>query len=626
MGPPRAAKVVIGTSRCTVLATALVAASCAGRPEPAQLVLVGGKIATGDPARPEVEALAARRGRVVAIGSEAEVAPYVGRETRVVRLEGRRAVPGFNDAHAHLLSLGRDLRRLDLRSARTWEEVVARVAEAASRERPGGWVLGWGWHQEKWVRRPEPSVEGYPLHGALSRAVPDRPVLLKHASGGHMGLANLAALDRAGIDERTPDPPGGKILRDRAGRPTGVLRETAYDLVLRAYERDRAALGPAQREEEDRLSVEAAVRECAKKGVTTLQDAGSSFETVELLRRMVREGKIPIRLWVMLREPNDRLRRDLPGYRILGEGDRRLTVRAIKRQMDGALGSHGAWLLEPYADLPGSCGHNTEPVTEIEEAARLAVTHGFQLSIHAIGDRANREALDLVERVLSGRPDARALRFRIEHAQHLDPADVARFARLGVVASMQAVHCVSDGPWVPRRIGRGRAEKGAYVWRTLLDAGVVVANGTDAPVEDVDPIAGFHALVTRQMPDGTAFFPEQRMTREEALRAATWAPAFAAFEEDIKGTLVPGRLADVVVLSRDILTVPEDEIRATKVLLTIVGGEVVYEDPSMSARRKPGPGEADTGFRPSPRERDRHERIAQGRSRRRSGAATSRSR
>lgn len=575
--------IVTRNVRRALLAAALAAPSCARGPEPAQLVLVGGKIATGDAARPEVEALAARGGRVVAIGREAEIAPYVGPATRVVHLEGRRAVPGFNDAHAHLLSLGRDRRRLDLRTARTWEEVVARVAEAASRERSGAWVLGRGWHQEKWTERPDPSVEGYPVHDALSRAVPDRPVLLAHASGGHMGIANLAALVRAGIDERTPDPPGGKILRDGRGRPTGVLRETAYDLVLRAFEEDLSRLPPERREADDRLAVETAVRECAAKGVTTLQDAGSSFETVELLRRMVREGRIPIRLWVMLREPNDRLARELPRYRILGEGDHRLTVRAIKRHMDGALGSHGAWLLEPYADLPGTYGHNTEPVAEIEETARLAAAHGFQLSVHAIGDRANREALDLVERVLEGRPGARELRFRVEHAQHLDSADVARFPRLGVVASMQAVHCVSDGPWVPRRIGLERARRGAYVWRKLLDAGAVVANGTDAPVEDLDPIAGFHALVTRQMPDGTAFFPEHRMTREEALRACTWAPAFAAFEEDIKGTLVPGKLADLVVLSRDILTVPEDEIRAAKVLLTIVGGEVVYEDPAAGA-------------------------------------------
>jgi hypothetical protein len=554
---------------------ALVA--CAPNGGPAELVLLGGRIATGDPEKPEVEALAAGRGRVLAIGTNAEVETFVGRSTRILRLSGRRVLPGFNDAHAHLLDLGREKRRVDLRGARSFEEVVDRVARAASEVPAGTWILGSGWHQEKWETRAEPSVEGYPVHDRLSRAVPDHPVLLEHASGGHMGLANLRALARAGVDENTPDPPGGKILRDRRGKPTGVLRETAYDLVLRAYERDRALRPAAEREHEDRLAIEAALRECAARGVTTFQDAGSTFETVDLLRRMAREGKLPIRLWVMLKEPNESLARQLPRYRIIGEADNHLTVRAIKRQMDGALGSHGAWLLEPYRDLPEGSGYNTEPVADIEETARLAVLHGFQLAVHAIGDRANRETLDLMERVLRGVPDPGKFRFRIEHAQHVDPADIPRFARLGIIASMQAVHAVSDGPWVLGRIGFDRAARGAYAWRSLLAAGAVVANGTDAPVEDVDPIAGFHALLTRRLPDGSRFFPEQCMTRGEALRALTWAPAYAAFEEDLKGTLEPGKLADLVVLSRDILTIPLEDIPGTEVLYTIVGGKIVHE-------------------------------------------------
>ena len=327
-----------------------------------------------------------------------------------------------------------------------------------------------------------------------------------------------------------------------------------------------------------------AAEECLAKGITSFQDAGSSFELIDVYRQMADQGLLPLRLWVMVRDSNEALAQSLSRYRIIDRGDGFLTVRAIKRSIDGALGSHGAWLLDPYEDLPQSSGLNTTNLDVMEETARLAREHDFQFCVHAIGDRANRETLDLFERALAG---DRERRWRIEHAQHLHPDDVPRFAELGVIASMQAVHCTSDGPWVPDRLGERRSAEGAYVWRKLIDSGAVVTNGTDAPVEDVDPIASFHAAVSRRMQNGEIFQEHQRMTREEALRSYTLDAAYSAFEEDRKGSLETGKLADVTVLSRDVMTVPEEEIPGTEAIYTIVGGRVAYRHPSAST---PGDG------------------------------------
>jgi predicted amidohydrolase YtcJ len=557
-----------------LVAAALLLVSCAPAPEPADLVLRGGRIVTLDPSRPEATALASRGDRIVAVGTEAEIAPLVGPATEVIDLEGRLALPGFVEGHGHFAGLGRALDTLDLRGARTWDEIVSRVAAEAARRPAGSWILGWGWHQEKWDRPPEPSLDGYPVHESLSAAVPDHPVLLKHAAGAHMGIVNALAMGLAGIDATTTSPEGGEIVRDAGGRPTGVLRETAYALALAAHEADRSRR-PAEVREADALrEIELATAECLRKGVTSFQDAGSSFEEIDRYRRLAESDRLGVRLWVLVEEPNERLRERLPSYASWKRlGDARLTVGGIKGEMDGALGAHGAWLLERYADLPDSTGLNTTPIPVLEEKARLAAGLGLQMAIHAIGDRAVRETLDLYERVL---PEGNGRRFRVEHAQHIHPDDVPRFATQGVVASMQGIHCTSDGPWVPSRLGEERARERSYLWRALLDSGALVSNGTDTPIEDVDPLANFHASVTREMRDGRAFVPEQRMTREEALRSLTVDAARAAFEEDIKGTLAPGMLADVVVLSRDILRVPEDEIRGTEVVRTIVRGHSAF--------------------------------------------------
>jgi predicted amidohydrolase YtcJ len=323
--------------------------------------------------------------------------------------------------------------------------------------------------------------------------------------------------------------------------------------------------------------IELAVEECLSKGVTSFFDASSSFETIDLFKEFAQEGKLGIRLWVMISEGNESLKKRLNEYKIIRMGQSHLTVRAIKRFMDGALGAHGAWLLEPYADLPTSSGLNTTPVEVIKETARIAIENGFQLCIHAIGDRANREVLNIYEEAFKAHPDKKDLRWRIEHAQHLNAADIPRFGKLGVIAAMQGIHCTSDGPWVIKRLGPKRAEEGAYVWQKLMKTGAIICNGTDAPVEDVNPIACFYATVTRKMKDGALFYPDQKMSREEALRSYTYNGAYSGFEEDILGSLKPGKLADITVLSKDIMTIPDDELLSAQVLYTIVGGRVLYQ-------------------------------------------------
>ncbi len=542
--------------------------ACTPAEEPADLVLTGGRIVTMDAARPEAQALAARGQQIVAVGSESEVARLIGPETEVIDLEGAFAVPGLIEGHAHFLGVGRARMQLDLRSAASFDDIVAAVEAAVAEADPGQWIFGRGWHQEKWDRAPEPNVSGLPYHDALSAVSPGNPVFLTHASG-HATMVNGLALEMAGIDRTTPDPPGGEIVRDPAGRAIGVLRETADELVGRLIESgwDEATV---------RRMVELAAEESLANGITSFQDAGSSFRQVELFRQMAEADELPIRLWVMLGEDNQALAEGLPGYRVHRAGDAYLTVGGIKRYADGALGAHGAWLLEPYADLPDSTGLNIHSVDVLRESARLAAEHGLQLCTHAIGDRANRVVLDVYEETIEARPDGGELRWRVEHAQHLHPDDIPRFSELGVIAAMQPVHCTSDGPWVPLRLGDERAANGAYMWRSLLDSGAVIAGGTDAPVESVDPIPDYFAAVTRLMSNGALFHPEQRMTREEALKARTIDAAYAAFEEDIKGSLEAGKLADVTVLSQDILSVPEEQITDTKVVYTIVGGKVRY--------------------------------------------------
>jgi len=551
-----------------LLALVLAASACSGPSvEPADLVLMGGNVVTADDRVVDGTALAARGGRIIAVGTDAEIRHFVGDATEVVELAGRTAIPGFIEGHGHYTGVGRSTLQLNLMDVANWDEVVAMVQAAVAEAEPGELITGRGWHQEKWDRRPEPNVDGIPYHASLSAVSPDNPVLLTHASG-HATFANGKALDLSGITRATRDPDGGEIVRDPQGNPIGAFRETASGL-----------LGPARRNSapvDPRRVILLAQEEAFSKGITSFQDAGSGFETVDLMKEMVDDGSLKIRMWIMLRASNEQLAANLDAYRMIGYGDDRLTVRAIKKSIDGALGSHGAWLLEPYDDLPTSSGLETTPVADIDETARLAAEHGFQLCVHAIGDRANRETLDLFERAFVAHPDLQGLRWRVEHAQHLNLDDIPRFAGLGVIASMQGIHATSDGPWVEPKLGAQRAEEGAYVWQKLMQSGAVVTNGTDAPVEDVDPLASYYATVSRMMINGMRFYPDQRMSRMEALKSYTINSAYAAFEEDLKGSLTPGKVADITVLSGDILTMPEEDLPATRVEMTIVGGEIVY--------------------------------------------------
>ncbi len=565
--------------RVLIAGSALLAGSRLAADEgPADLVLRGGKVVTLDERRPVAEALAARGDRIVAVGTNADIKKWVGDKTTVLDLGGKLAVPGFIEGHGHFTALGRAKMMLDLTRAKTWDDIVRMCDEAARKATAGEWIVGRGWHQEKWEKKPEPHVEGYPTHEALSRVTPKHPVLLTHASG-HMSFANAEAMRLAGVGPSTRNPAGGVVLKDGRGQPTGVFRETAQGLVSRAHERALRNRPAAEHARELSRAIELATEECLAHGVTSFQDAGSPFETIDALKELARRGKLKVRLWVMVRAGNDEMARRLADCRAVGLGKNHLTVRGIKRSIDGALGPHGAWLLEPYDDLPGSTGLNTTSVESVRETARLAVKHDYQLCVHAIGDRANRETLNVFEETFKKHPTDQSRRWRVEHAQHLHPDDVPRFAKLGAIASMQGIHCTSDAPYVVRRLGLRRAEQGAYVWQSLLKSGAVVTNGTDVPVEDVSPLASFHASVTRKLAAGGTFFREQRMTRAQALRSYTASAAYAAFEEPIKGTLSPGKLADVVVLSKDILTVPEEQLLDARVVYTVVGGKVLFRRP-----------------------------------------------
>ena len=571
----------------TVLSLAAAVIAVAGAAQqaptvrPADLVLRGGKIVTLDAAKPEVQALATRNGAIVALGTNAEIARYVGPATQVVELRGRLAIPGFIEGHAHFFGIGELKIQLDLMATKSWDQIVSMVANAVEKAKPGQWIIGRGWHQEKWSSTPQPSVEGFPTHASLDKVSPNNPVVLTHASG-HASFVNAKAMELNGVTAATKSPEGGEILHDKDGNPTGLLRERASRLI--DTKKGTPQLTPAEAADLERRVLEFADREVISKGITSLQDAGSSFSLIDRVKEMIDLGRMNVRLWMMLRETDPKR---LAETRVVGYGNNKLTVRAIKITGDGALGSRGAWLLEPYSDSPQSVGLPTTPVAQMRVVAQTAVDTGYQLCIHAIGDRANREVLNVFEEAFKkNAKNGKDLRWRVEHAQHINAADIPRFGQLGVIAAMQGIHCTSDAPWVTPRLGAQRAEEGAYVWQKLMKTGAVVGNGTDAPVEDVDPIASFYASVTRKAANGEVFYGDQKMSRLEALRSYTINNAFAAFEEDIKGSLSLGKLADITVLTKDIMTIPDDDIRTAKVAYTIIGGKIAYRMPVAPAGAK----------------------------------------
>ena len=554
------------------LALAAALLGLAGPGLAVDLLIRGGSVITMDADQPSAEAVAVDQGRIVAVGSTVELNGLIRAHTQIVELDGRTLMPGFIEGHGHFLGLGEALMTLDLSQHRRFADTVSAVAEAVEQAEPGAWIIGRGWHQERWTDQTPDWVEGVPPHHALSAVSPNNPVMLGHASG-HALMANAAALAAAGIDRDTANPEGGVIIRDTEGEATGFLRQAAQWPVRQAWNASRANLTPAQQQALFERQVALAGAEALRHGVTSFHDQGSSLDEIERLAQLADAGRLPIRLHVAIRgHDHDTLKAALPQARRLGAADHHLTVRAIKVQIDGALGTHGAWLLAPYSDRPDTAGLPQVALSALRETADLALAHGYQLNVHAIGDRGNREALNLYEQVLAETNDA-DLRWRIEHAQNLHPDDVPRFAALGITASMQGIHATSDGPWVPQRLGMARAQQRAYVWRALLDAGALICNGTDVPVEPISPMASLQASITRRMANGEAFFVEQAMDRYEALYSYTLGCARAVFDEEVLGSIKVGKLADLVVLSDNPLTVPAAQIADIVVEQTWVAGE-----------------------------------------------------
>ena len=529
----------------------------------ADLVVTNARIYTVDDTRPVVAAMAVRDGKVLFTGSEREAMALRGANTRVVDAGGRTVIPGMVDAHAHLLGLGQALRQVDLVGAKSYDEVVARVAAAAKGLPAGKWLLGRGWDQNDW------GDTRFPTHDALSRAVPNNPVYLTRVDG-HAGLANAAAMRAAGVTTATADPSGGRVERTATREPTGVFVDNAQGLVERVI--------PAPTREDDRSAIRAAIGQSHRYGLVGVHDAGESRATIDLLEEMAKAGELPFRLYIMVGDDSAALAHYMSIGPRSGLYDNHIWVRSIKLYADGALGSRGAALLEPYSDDPNNRGLLVSAPAHIANVAERALQSGFQVATHAIGDRGNRVVLDAYEAALKAYPTADH-RFRVEHAQILNHDDIPRFAELGVIPSMQAVHQTSDMYWAGSRLGLGRL-LGAYAWRSLLATGVVVPNGSDFPVEAVNPLLSFHSAVSRQDADNWptgGWMPEQRMTREEALASMTIWPAYAGFQESIMGSLTPGKLADFVILDRDIMTVAERDILGTSIIATYIGGKVVYE-------------------------------------------------
>ena len=540
------------------------------------MILINGKIATMDKNNPEAEAIAFQDDRILLIGSTAEIEALKNETTKVIDLKGNFAMPGFIEGHGHFSGLGKSLIDLNFLKSKNWQEIVDMVAEAAKTAEPGEWIEGRGWHQEKWNEIVERNVHGYPYHDELSAVSPNNPVLLRHASG-HGVFANKKAMELSGITAETLSPVGGEIVRDGSGEAIGMFEERAMSLVYEAFREYEKTLSQEDLEKRWYQAIELAQEECLKKGITSFQDAGSKYFEIERYTKLAEEGKFDLRLWAMLRHSYEEMNNNLEQFPIIDAGDHFFTCRSIKTEVDGALGSYGAWLLKSYNDKQHFVGQNTTTIEEVTNIARLAAENDLQLCVHAIGDRANREVINIFEKNMKANPE-KDWRWRIEHAQHLHPEDIPRFKEWGIIASMQGIHCTSDAPFVVDRLGEQRAREGAYPWRSLLDAGVLIANGTDAPVEDVDPLESFYASVTRKRADtGLEFFTEQKMTREEALFSYTLGNAFAGFEEKDKGSLEVGKLADMTVLTKDLRDCKDGEILEAEIVYTIVGGEVKFK-------------------------------------------------
>jgi len=563
----RSALLAVAASLLAAAPAAALAQSSAGAPQPAaDLIVTNARIYTADDSRPLVEAFAVRGNRIVFTGSAREAATLKGAATRVVDAGGRTVIPGMVDAHAHFAGLAQTLRAVDLVGTKSVTEVIARVQAKAATLPKGTWITGRGWDQNAW------GDTRFPTHDALSAAVPDHPVLLTRVDG-HANFVNAAAMKLAGVTAATKDPSGGKIQRDANGAPTGVFIDNAQRLV--------GSKVPELTRDEMRAALKDAIARMHSLGLVGMHDAGASRANIELFEDMAQKRELDLRLYVMIGDNAEALKHYFQVGPRSALYDGQVWVRAVKLYADGAMGSRGAALLEPYSDDPNNTGLLLSAPSHIEEVARQGLAAGFQINTHAIGDRGNRVVLDAYDKALAATPRADH-RFRVEHAQILHQDDIPRFAQMGVIPSMQASHQTSDMYWIGKRLGPTRLY-GAYAWQSLLQTGVIIPNGSDFPVEAVNPLISFHASIARQdardWPAG-GWYPEQKMSREDALRSMTLWAAYAGFQEKELGSITPGKYADFVVLDQDIMRVPAELVLQTRVLSTWVGGRRVYEAPA----------------------------------------------
>ncbi len=542
------------------------------------MIIHGGTIYTVDSRQVTVEAVAIKNNTILFAGSLEKAESFKNEQTDLVDLKGKTMTPGLIEGHGHFMGLGYNELELDLMNTKSYQDIVDAVAERVKTAEPGEWITGRGWHQSKWDSMPEYIVKGFQTHHRLSEVSPDNPVYLRHASG-HAGFANAKAMEIAGLQSLSAEGikayeiEGGEVIVDEFSRPTGIFNERAQSLIGKYI--------PDDTPESDALAFNLAIEACHKNGITSFHDAGIGRGTIALYDSMKDEDKMNVRIYAMLTGGDEELLNEWYEKGPNVDPDHKFTIRSIKLNCDGALGSRGAWLLESYTDRPGHFGHETQPMDVVKQTSLKGLQNGFQVCSHAIGDRANREILDRYEAALN---ELSMLgsdhRFRIEHAQHLHPDDIPRFAELQVIPAMQAIHMSSDRSWAIDRLGEKRIKEGAYMWQDLLQSGIPIVNGTDVPVEPLNPIASFYASVSRKTLKGTpegGYEPDQKMTREQALKSYTLDAAYGAFEEKIKGSISVGKLADFTIYNQDLITVDEGDILSTEVVMTIFDGKVVYE-------------------------------------------------
>ncbi len=540
----------------------------------ADMIIHNGMIYTMNDLNPTAEAVAVSSGKIIALGKYTDLDPLITPRTKIINLRGATMTPGIIEGHGHFYGLGLAKMQLDLSKTESYQDLIDMVSDAVENSKPGEWILGRGWHQSKWSDDKSDFVKGFQTHERLSEISPNNPVWLKHASG-HAGFANQKAMDIAGVNKETEFGFGGEIIKDLSRKPTGVFNERAQGLISEKVENN---LG----EESDLRAIELAVKASLENGVTSFHDAGIGRRTIEVLREAIDRDILKVRIYAMLTSRDTTLLNEWykKGPEI-GTGGDLLTIRSIKINADGALGSRGAWLIDEYSDRPGHYGMPTQSMDYVYSVAKQGIKTGFQVNSHAIGDKANREILNEYEKVFNEHPElAIDHRWRIEHAQHVAPDDIPRFGRLKVMPSIQGIHMSSDRPWAINRLGQKRIEESAYVWRDLINHGAVLINGSDVPVEPIDPIASFYASTTRKTLKGLPDFgyePKQKMTRIEALKSYTINAAYGAFEDQIKGSIEIGKYADFTVFSQNLITIPEEKILDTKVLYTIVNGVVEYQ-------------------------------------------------